>query len=333
MVNESVLPLEDESGACPPIPLLYAADKICEVRSSHLDKLYCEGRDYLLADGKLVILPDGEIKTMKYGEYYFDESIPGKSFCASKGGYIWFSEGFAMHDKQLAVTYRGRVEWEAPVPQSKICRFPRTVGKLLKNEKISLLVFGDSISTGANSSGFVGTAPFADDWCNMASKGLELFYKNDNITLTNKAVGGTTSAWGKENALAAADCTPDLAIIGFGMNDGSGKVPTGDYIQNIRRIICKIAKKSPECEFLLLSTMLPNEQVKGFFGTQEDYLQELIKLEKEGTAVADVTSLHRYLLSKKRYFDMTGNNVNHPNDFLARVYAQCVLATLGCRYD
>ena len=43
--------------------------------------------------------------------------------------------------------------------------------------------------------------------------------------------------------------------------------------------------------------------------------------------------MHTYPLSKKRYEDMDGNGVNHPNDFLARVYAQtiaqCLVPNLG----
>jgi len=31
----------------------------------------------------------------------------------------------------------------------------------------------------------------------------------------------------------------------------------------------------------------------------------------------------------KRYYDMTGNNVNHPNDFLVRAYAQAVLTAIS----
>ncbi len=41
-----------------------------------------------------------------------------------------------------------------------------------------------------------------------------------------------------------------------------------------------------------------------------------------------MTSLHRALLSSKPYYHMTGNNVNHPNDFLSRVYAQAVVWAL-----
>ena len=75
--------------------------------------------------------------------------------------------------------------------------------------------------------------------------------------------------------------------------------------------------------------MLANKDVAGFAGYQEDYLPELLALEEEGTAVADLTSIHKYLITKKRYFDMTGNNVNHPNDFFARFYAQVILQTVS----
>ena len=61
------------------------------------------------------------------------------------------------------------------------------------------------------------------------------------------------------------------------------------------------------------------------------FADELYKLEKKYSfvSVADMTDMHKKLLATgKRYRDMTGNNVNHPNDFLARVYAQVILRTL-----
>ena len=61
---------------------------------------------------------------------------------------------------------------------------------------------------------------------------------------------------------------------------------------------------------------------------QEEYEPVILGMEKEGVAVANVTEVHRHLMTIKRYWDMTGNNVNHPNDFLARLYAQTLLATL-----
>ena len=47
-----------------------------------------------------------------------------------------------------------------------------------------------------------------------------------------------------------------------------------------------------------------------------------------GTALVPMTEIHQYLLTKKRYDDMNGNGVNHPNDFLARIYGQAVCQTL-----
>ena len=35
------------------------------------------------------------------------------------------------------------------------------------------------------------------------------------------------------------------------------------------------------------------------------------------------------MLSRKRYLDMTGDNLCHPNDFVSRLFAQILVATLS----
>ena len=83
--------------------------------------------------------------------------------------------------------------------------------------------------------------------------------------------------------------------------------------------------------------MLPNEEVGYSLGVsilynQKNYLNVLIALENEyeGVAVADVTTPHEYLLSKKQFKDMSSNNINHPNDYVHRLYAQvCLKAMFG----
>ena len=47
-----------------------------------------------------------------------------------------------------------------------------------------------------------------------------------------------------------------------------------------------------------------------------------------GVAVANVTEVHKHLLTKKRYGDMTANNVNHPNDWLIRMQGQIIAQAL-----
>ena len=68
--------------------------------------------------------------------------------------------------------------------------------------------------------------------------------------------------------------------------------------------------------------MLANKEAEGYYRQQYLFINELNKLKCEGVAVMDVTSVHAALLERKSYRDMTGNNVNHPNDFLSRIYAQ-----------
>ena len=41
-----------------------------------------------------------------------------------------------------------------------------------------------------------------------------------------------------------------------------------------------------------------------------------------------MTSLWRDLLKTKKFLDLTGNGVNHPNDFGQRLYAQVILDML-----
>jgi len=48
----------------------------------------------------------------------------------------------------------------------------------------------------------------------------------------------------------------------------------------------------------------------------------------EGIGMVDIHRVQLSLMERKRFVDMTGNNVNHPNDFMVRVYAQTVSAAL-----
>ena len=111
------------------------------------------------------------------------------------------------------------------------------------------------------------------------------------------------------------------------MNDGGEKGLKPDAFRaNIAEIRRLISEASPETEFILCATTIPNKILKGFFGYQDQYYDVLKELECAGTAIASFYHLQKALLEKKRFVDMTGNNVNHPNDFMIRCHAQ----TLAC---
>ena len=57
--------------------------------------------------------------------------------------------------------------------------------------------------------------------------------------------------------------------------------------------------------------------------------QAQIELADEyGLGLAKVTTMHKEILRYKNYYSMTGNNINHPTDFIIRVYAQNILYAL-----
>jgi len=143
----------------------------------------------------------------------------------------------------------------------------------------------------------------------------------------NKAVGGKGCVWGAENAATAfKDQHPDLVLIGFGMNDLA--LPADQFDANIRKIMEAARVENPDVEFILIQSMERNPQFVGGVGNIAAFGEKLKAHRSPGVAFVDIMSLHEALLRKKRYEDMTGNMFNHPNDFLARVYAQAVSATL-----
>ncbi len=323
--NEAVFPLEEEDGTMKPIPLMYEAAKILAVRNSSLDTLYEEGKDYLLEDGKLVIPHGSAIKTVAYSTYYPSEGE--RTTEKAGGGYIMPG---GLQPLQLAVTYVHVDEWEGTVPAAQGSALPKTLAKLENKEPIKILIYGDSISTGAESTSHIDIAPYADTWMTMFEKCLKDRYGYDDIEIINTAVGGTDSSWGFLNAgVNGKDHEPDLAIIAFGMNDMATDPAT--FCDNICNIATNISFGNPDCEFIMVSTMLPNPESAHFYGTQigfRDAMKNYNFSFAGNSVVADMTTLYEDMLANKRYWDMSSNNINHPNDFLARAYAMLMLRTL-----
>ena len=146
-----------------------------------------------------------------------------------------------------------------------------------------------------------------------------------DIVLTNVAKGGTTAPYGMTVMPETLAAKPDLVFIAFGGNDSLFKAPADTFISQIGDIMAAVRAENPDCEFVLVSSLLPSPLEKNFRGSMlTAYRHEMYRLESEGVAVADVTAMHETLLKYKPCGDMLGNNINHPNDFFTRVYAQTV---------
>ncbi|MBQ7299527.1 MAG: SGNH/GDSL hydrolase family protein [Clostridia bacterium] len=312
------------------IPLLYRADEILSVTSATRAVTLTAGKDYLLSDGRLIIPAGSSVYRMKREEYQvIGEGEDKYPFLCEGGGKIFFGEGDTMHSREYLVTYTHSDAWNGFIPSAKPGALPKTRARLAGGEPFTLCWFGDSITTGANSSGAIGVEPFIPMFPRLVTMALAERSGSD-ITYVNHAVGGTVSGWGCEKLPEFfADVKPDLMFIAFGMNDASGRIPEADFIANIRTMVEQTRALNPDCEFLLCSTTLPNPMAPTFcynHETHEPLLAALCDELGDAAALVPMTSVHRALMEKKRFYDMTGNNINHPCDFLARVYAQTILA-------
>ena len=333
-LNESFWPVSrDPADADTVIPLLYRAEEISEVRTLSLGTKFEEGRDYRLEDGRLVIPAGSAIKRFPWDEYVLKEERPGKCFPCSLGGWVFFSEGPAVHDLQYAVTYRHSDPWLGPVPKADPKRLTKFREKLAGRRPVQVAVTGDSIACGGNSTGVMNVPPYLPMWPTMITDWIEDKYGVPAMNI-NRSRGGVCSDWGVETAAESfGDWKPDLCVIAYGMNDASGRRSSASVIENYKRIADILLGINPDCEFIFVSTMLPNPIAPGFSsGLHAEHEPLMYDLASEfgGAAdVAPVTSVHKYLLTRKRFFDMTGNNINHCNDFMARVYAQTICTVIG----
>ena len=322
---EPVLPVANEYGGIDPITLLYPIEEIISVQNAEMTVTYQAGVDYAVSKGRLIIADDGNIPVLSYTEFHPYTGEAG--FESNEGGYVCFHEGAWFHSKQIVVTYK-HTDYDGYIPEGKSHLLPNTMQKLSNRENVDMLVLGDSISVGANSSAFTDVSPYLPTYPELFKTKLESAY-GATVNLTNPSVGGKGIDWGIgeiDGILSnMADC--DLAVLAFGMNDGS--MSGAMFAQKANRLISAIQEKFPQAEVLLVATMLPNPQAKNFYLNQKSFADALIeKCEKQGVAVVNMTAMHSGLLARKGYADMTGNNVNHPNDYLARVYAQTLFATL-----
>ena len=336
--NETVLFVgeNDEAG------LLYKPEKVLSVRSYGLDKEYREGKDYEITQGgKIRRLTGSEIPYFEVDEYYRTEpdSVPvaifGKSSNPATEGqrYIKYGEGDTFTSRQIAVTYAHSSPWEGATPRFAANRQKSFTDKRRRKESVTAVFYGDSITVGCNASGTGhggNIAPYTPSYPQMVTDYLGDKFGCE-INYVNTAEGGKNTEWGADNVQKnVIEYSPDLAVIAFGMNDA--KLPLKTY----KRLVCDMADAiraaKPDCAVILVATSVPNNETDWYYGNQKEYVKALKEIETDKNygfvSVADMTSMHLDILEKKRFRDITGNNINHPNDFLVRVYAQVLLHTI-----
>lgn len=117
-------------------------------------------------------------------------------------------------------------------------------------------------------------------------------------------------------------------IIDFGMNDFWRYTPE-QFKGFIQTIISKVKAGNRDVEFLLISNMkfdpdyiLDSDKNKTFYvSNMEGYSHVLKDMETKGMICLDMTNLSDAIYSRKKAKDCIVNPL-HPNDYMARWYAQ-----------
>lgn len=344
--------------------LLYRIDRILSVTSYDGSKTYVEGQDYELRDGRIVALAGGAIPCITSARYYgADASSLLVTNHNGKNVFTYWGEGRAMTDWQVCVTYTHTDTWDGFIQPCEQGVYERLIGKLQRGEDVTVMFYGDSITYGASSSYAYNYAPYRITYPMMLTQALaDLFGytvhyvstdlsgtcavptqdyvagTNGTITYINTSVGGWNSADAVSHCdqyvmpfVSAYGC--DLFIMAFGGNDAAQEPK--QTCAHMQAVCDRLLEQVPDVSLLLVSTMVPNPNaVNGWYGNQ--YRQEPHLLRAASAyrasgvpcAVSRMTSMSLSILERIEFSDYSGNNINHPNDFFARIYAQTLFETL-----
>ncbi|EMI17936.1 membrane-bound dehydrogenase domain protein [Rhodopirellula maiorica SM1] len=329
--DESVLFLRENRTEDAVGSVLFPIKKIVSVESSSGEITYEAGVDYRFEPGaRQIVIPVGSrIVTSTSSDLRRPANSQRHRLTHRDGnGEILFGAKLEYHQMQTRVTYEKMSDdWPVQMPAFDPAVLPNTLKKLRDRKPLSVVLLGDSISTGCNASGWGNGAPYQPAYQDLLVQHLRAHYQTE-VTLTNLSVGGTSTPWGVTMIDKVAEHNPDLVILAFGMNDSAGR-SAKEYGQNTATMIAKTRALVPEAEFILVASMLGNRDwVTLKHDVFPKYRDELAELREPGVALADMTSVWEEFFRRKKDADLTGNGVNHPNDFGHRVYAQILSALL-----
>jgi hypothetical protein len=314
--NEPVL-MYSENGKPATGKLLYIPEKIISVKSFDFKNDYKSETDFSIKNN---IITRNENSKMPFrADTSFD----------TKNNLAWYN----LQSQWIVVTYIHKDRWLEPLPYYKPDLMPKTIAKLKSKSPLKIIAYGMSITRGLDVSSYDTVAPYMPTYIDLFARQLKKLYRNNNIKMYNAGLPGALVSWGADYASEYINpLKPDLVIIDFGMNDFWRYTP-GEFKGYIETIIKKVKAGNANAEFLLISNMdfdpdyiLNSDKNKKFYvDNMQGYKKVLATMETKGIISLDMTSLSDIIYKYKKAKDCIANPL-HPNDYLARWYAQSMIA-------
>jgi lysophospholipase L1-like esterase len=310
--NETVL-LLSKQGAPAMGNLLYMPDQVLSVRSFDQRNVFSEKTDYRIK-GRTIMRRENSRMPFR-ADTSFD----------TKNDLAWFN----LQSQWVLLTYTHKDKWMGPVPGFRGNLLPETLGKLRSRAPLNIVAYGMSITRGLNVSGYDSVPPYMPTYMQLFAAALGKIYGDEQIRLYNAALPGALVSWGAEYAGRYINpLRPDLVVLDFGMNDFWRYDPE-QFRKYMETIVRKVREANPHAEFLLLSNMqfdpdyiLDSDKHKNFYlENMQGYAAVLRSMETTGIVNLDMNTISGILYTKKKAKDCIANPL-HPNDYLARWYAQ-----------
>lgn len=346
--------------------LLYPIQSIVSVTSYDGSRVYEEGKDYVVEDGKLKVTADSAIPCITAAVYYNMPGSFINTMNPATGTMAptYWGES-QIKQWQVSVTYTHDETWDGFLQESELEVYRNFVKKLVDGKDVTVFFYGDSITWGACSSFVENAAPRQGGYAMLFVEALaDLFdytvhYVNTGlvasmpcssvpssdyvagtrgtITYVNTAIGGWNSNDGVSNfdkfvKEPATTYGCDLFVLAYGMNDGGMSASTTQ--RNMKKMADAMYELNPEVAVMFVSSMSPHPASNWDFDSVKQQEKVLLSQAKKyrndgkACAVACVHSVSMAILEHKTFNDYSGNNINHPNDYFYRVYAQTLLQTL-----
>ena len=317
--------------------LLFKPAEILRVTTFDNSEIYVPGRDYEMTEEGIEWKEGGRIPFVRMEDMYFDPTsvklYPDPDCKAIAGGpdgkAIRFARGTWYMEHQFFVDYRPQVN-DFPELVMVDNGFRESFEERLKKKgKFVFTCIGDSIAAGYNSSAFCKVAPWKEGFPELVMDGLE---KTCGITIDrrNHAISGTgiKHAWDIKDKWL--NDKPDLLVIAYGMNNFSN-MTAEEFVAELKKIIAAAHEARPDTLILTVSSMAGNSEWRNTPPKPAREYAEAMQRLAEATPLlgyADVYSAWEFLRERKGYYCLTGNGVNHPNDYGFMVYANVILEQL-----
>ncbi|MBT3343860.1 MAG: SGNH/GDSL hydrolase family protein [Gemmatimonadetes bacterium] len=272
--------------------------------------VYTEGVDYVVdhVAGTIHRTPASHIPdfstNMLYGQQDFDhERFPGFS------NHAWFV--FADY-----TTTNGQ-PWARPNDQTQA--MGATHRKLEAGGTFRVATYGDSITAGGEAS--EPRYRFQQRFAHY----LEKQFAGVKVEVQDVSISGYSSQQGIDwfdRYMGTAD-QPDLALVGFGMNDHNIGGPEPALFQANLVTIVKMIRAQKGADVILFSAFPPNDDWHYGSHRMDRFADATRQAAAEaGCGYVDVWSTWEMVLRRKSPSSLLGNNINHPNDFGHWLYAQ-----------